>query len=215
MSVGSPSHSNPTDQYTWLPKGTRLWHVYPDGFDCLAFNAKSTNRFALPPPPACAMFYAGDSADCALWESVLRNLVINSAQPQPVDPGLLAGRSIVELEVALDTKILDLRAPYFRKFSSDPALHAELQRLAVVPDAQYAETHAKARALRDEWTDAVGLCWFSRQIGAQRAYVFYRPPHPAGGFRKIQAHSLDTAQGWALIDAALDVVGVKRLGATL
>lgn len=215
MSVGSPTHSYPTDQYTWLKKGTRLWHVYPDSFDCLAFNPKSTNRFALPPPPDCAMFYAADSAACALWESVLRNLVIGSAQLQPVATGLLAGRSIVELEVVLDTKILDLRSPYFRKLGSDPALHAELQRLAIVPEAQYGETHAKARALRDRWGDSAGLCWFSRQIGARSVYVFYRPPHPVVGFRKIKAHSLDTKEGWALIDAALEIVGVKRLGPTM
>lgn len=210
MSVGSPSHPNSTDPYTRLLKGTRLWHVYPDGFDCLAFNPKSTNRFATP---GCEMFYASNSPAGALWEAVLRNLVIDGNQPQHVDPGLVAGKSIVELEVAQEIKLLDLRSPHFRKLSRDPKRHSKWQHLAVVPEALYAETHAEARELRKSWPDATALRWYSRQIGDQAVYVFYRPPHLATSFREINAHALDTTQGWGLIDEALSIVGVKRLGA--
>lgn len=119
MSVGSSTGFTPTSPYTRLPKGTRRWHVFPHRYDSLAFNPSSTNRFATPPPPDCAMFYAASSSAGALWEAVLRNLVIDGAQPQHVDPGLVAGKSIVELEVTQEIKILDLRSPHFRRLSSE------------------------------------------------------------------------------------------------
>lgn len=210
MSAGSQGGADP---YSLLKQGTKLWHVYPQDYGSLAFNEKSKNRFATPPPPDCAMFYAGDSSACALWEAVLRNLVIEDRQPQHIDPDLIKKRSIVELEVTQTTKILDLRSPHFRKLSRDSARHTQWQELAIVPESRYSETHAEARILRANWMDAMGLRWFSRQIGAQSAYVFYRPPHVAGCFREIRSHALDTSEGWNLIDEALRIVGVERLGA--
>ncbi|MBM0107030.1 RES family NAD+ phosphorylase [Steroidobacter sp. S1-65] len=210
MSAGSKGGP---DSYSILPKGTKLWHVYPQSYGSVEFNPKSKNRFATPPPPDCAMFYAGDSSACALWEAVLRNLVIEDSQPQHIDPDVLNKRSIVELEVTQATKILDLRSPHFRKLTSDCARHTQWQELAIVPEPRYPETHAEARILRATWAEAMGLRWFSRQIGAQSTYVFYRPPHASGCFREVRSHALDTPEGWALIDAALRVVGVERLGA--
>ncbi len=214
MSVGSTTSSTLNVDYSLLPKDTKLWHVYPTKYDSLAFNPVSLNRFAAPPPPDCAMFYAGESAACALWEVVLRNLVIDKdGKPVHIDPKLLEGKSIVEVELTEAVKILDLRSPYFRSLSSDPARHSEWQRLAVEPEAQYPQTHAEARRLRAEATAMAGLRWNSRQISQRSAYVFYRPPHLAPAFRKIKSHPLDSPQGWALIDAALWIVRVERLGA--
>jgi hypothetical protein len=160
------------------------------------------------------MFYACDHPVCAIWETTLRNLVIEGPEPQHVDRGLLAGKSIVELEVTQELKILDVRAPYFRRLSDDAKRHAEWLRLAVVSEGQYAETHAEAKALLERYPEATGLRWFSKQHGEQCAYVFYRPPHRAASFREVNSHALDTPEGWVLVDEALRVVGVKRLGAS-
>lgn len=214
MSAGSTTSSKLTAHYTLLPKGTKLWHVYPNKYKSLAFNPVSLNRFSAPPPPDCEMFYAGATASCALWEVVLRNLVIDDdKKPQHIDPKLLEDRSIVEVELTEDLKILDLRSPHFRKLSAHPAQHTEWQRLAIVPDTQYAQTHAEAKRLRAAATAATGLRWNSRQISTQSALVFYRPPHVAAAFREVKAHALDSPEGWMLIDAALQIVGVERLGA--
>ena len=85
MSGGSGVKGDLREHYTPLPAGTVLWHVYPSKYEPRAFNPSSRNRFALVPPPNQAMFYAGDISACALWEAVLRNLVVDDKQPQHVD----------------------------------------------------------------------------------------------------------------------------------
>ncbi len=215
MSGGSGIKDDLREHCTPLPAGAVLWHVYPSIYEPRAFNPKSRNRFAMPPPPDRGMFYAGDSSACALWEAVLRNLVIEDRQPQHIDPGLLAGRSIAQIKLIHEILILDLRAPHFRHLSTDPARHAEWQRLCVVPERDYGQTHAAARELLTAAPRAAGLSWHSRQISAQTAYVFYSPPlKPPAEFELIDTVVLDQPEGWALIDQALKIVDVERLGAT-
>jgi RES domain len=215
MSGGSGINDDLREHCTPLPAGTVLWHVYPSIYEPRAFNPKSRNRFAMPPPPDRGMFYAGDSSACALWEAVLRNLVIEDRQPQHIDPGLLAGRSIAQIKLIHEIPILDLRAPHFRHLSTDPARHAEWQRLCVVPERDYGQTHAAARELLTAAPRAAGLSWHSRQISAQTAYVFYSPPlKPPAEFELIDTVVLDQPEGWALIDQALKIVDVERLGAS-
>jgi hypothetical protein len=215
MSGGSGTKDDLREHYTPLPAGTVLWHVYPSKYEPRAFNPSSRNRFALLPPPDQAMFYAGDSSACALWEAVLRNLVVDDKQPQHVDPALVEGRSIVQLKLLQEIPVLDLRAPHFRNLSAKPARHTEWQRLCIVPEREYSQTHAAARELVTAAPKAAGLSWHSRQIAAQTAYVFYSPPlKPPAEFEVIDTIALDQAAGWALIDQALKIAGVERMGAS-
>jgi hypothetical protein len=214
MSGGSGVKDDLREYYTPLAAGSVLWHVYPSIYEPKTFNPRSRNRFAVPPPPPRQMFYAGDSSDCALWEAVLRNLVIQDRQPQHVDPATVEGRSITQLRLMHETPILDLRAPYFRHLSADSARHAEWQRLCVVPERDYPQTHAAALELLTAAPLAAGLSWHSRQVTAKTAYVFYSPPlDPTAAFEVLDAIALDQPAGWALIDQALEMVGVKRLAA--
>jgi hypothetical protein len=215
MSGGSVVKDDLREHYSLLPAGTVLWHVYPSKYEPRAFNPSSRNRFALVPPPDQAMFYAGDSSACALWEAVLRNLVVDDNQPQHVDPALVEGRSIAQLKLLQEIQILDLRAPHFRKLSTNPAQHTEWQRLCVVPERDYGQTHVAARELLIAAPRAAGLSWHSRQITAKTAYVFYAPPlTPPAEFDVIDSIALDQPAGWALVDQALKIVGVERLGAS-
>jgi hypothetical protein len=215
MSGGSGAKDDLREHYTPLPAGTVLWHVYPSKYEPRAFNLNSRNRFALVPPPEQAMFYAGDSSDCALWEAVLRNLVVDDKQPQHVDPAMVEGRSIVQLRLLQEIPILDLRAPHFRHLSADTVRHTEWQRLCIVPERDYGQTHTAARELVTAAPRATGLSWYSRQITAQTAYVFYSPPLKAAAeFEVVDTIVLGHASGWALIDQALKVVGAKRMGAS-
>jgi RES domain len=214
MSGGSGIRSDLREFYTPLPAGTLLWHVYPSKYDPRAFNPNSRNRFALLPPPERGMFYAGDSSTCALWEAVLRNLVVEDRQPQHIDSALLEGRSITQLKLVQDTPILDLRAPHFRHLSANPARHAEWQRLCVVPERDYGQTHVVAGELMMAAPRAAGLSWHSRQISAQTAYVFYSSPLTSSDFELIDTIALDQPAGWALVDHALRIAGIERLGAT-
>jgi RES domain len=215
MSGGSGIKDDLREHYTPLPAGTVLWHVYPSKYAPRAFNPSSRNRFALVPPPNQAMFYAGDSSACALWEAVLRNLVVDYKQPQHVDPAIVEGRSIAQLKLLQEIPILDLRAPHFRNISANSARHTEWQRLCIMPERDYDQTHAAARELLTVAPRAAGLSWHSRQITAQTAYVFYSPPlKPPAEFEVIDTIVLDQAAGWALIDHALKIVGVERMGAS-
>lgn len=200
------------DHYTPLHAGAVLWHVYPSTYDPRAFNPKSRNRFAVPEPSGRSMFYAGDSSACALWEAVLRNLVVKAHQPQHIDPALLEGRSIARLKLAQEISILDLRAPHFRHLSTSPARHSEWQRLCVVPERDYSETHAAARELLAAAPRAAGLCWHSRQLASQTAYVLYAPPlAPTVVFDALDVIEINQPEGWELVDEALEIMGVERL----
>jgi hypothetical protein len=213
MSGGRGVKDDLREHYTPLPVGTVLWHVYPSKYEPRAFNPGSRNRFALVPPPDYAMLYAGESSACALWEAVLRNLVVDDTQPQHVDPALVEGRSIAQLKLLQEIPILDLRAPHFRHLSANPARHTEWQRLCVVPDRDYGQTHAAARELLTAAPRAAGLSWHSRQIAAHTVYVFYSPPLMAPAeFAVVDTIALEQPAGWALIDQALEIVGVERLG---
>jgi hypothetical protein len=124
-------------------------------------------------------------------------------------------RSIAQLKLSQELPILDLRAPHFRNLSTNSARHTEWQRLCVVPERDYRQTHEAARELLTAAPRAAGLSWHSRQITAQTAYVFYSPPlNPPAEFDGIDAIVLDQPAGWALIDQALKIVGVERLGAS-
>jgi hypothetical protein len=203
------------EHYTPLPAGTLLWHVYPSKFKPHAFNPDSRNRFALVPPPDQAMFYAGDCSACGLWEAILRNLVVDEKQPQHVDPAIVKGRSIAQLKLLQEVLVLDLRSPHFRNLSVSAERHAEWQRLCIVPERHYDLTHVAARELVTAAPRAAGLSWHSRQMSAQTAYVFYTPPlKPPAEFEVIDAIELDRPAGWALIDKALDGVGVERMGSS-
>jgi hypothetical protein len=210
MSAGS---GGIREHYTPLPAGTELWHVYPSKFEPDSFNPGSRNRFALVPPPDQAMFYAGDSSACGLWEAILRNLVLDAKQPQHVDPAIVEGRSIAQLKLLQEVLVLDLRSPHFRKLSTSAEQHTEWQRLCIIPEREYGLTHVAARELVTAAPRAGGLAWHSRQIAAQTAYVFYTPPlKPPAEFEVIDAIELNQPAGWALIDKALKGVGVKRMG---
>lgn len=211
MSAGRGLPSDFRASYTPLPKGTLLWHVYPSKYDARAFNPRSPNRFALVPPSGREMYYAGDSAECALWEAVLRNLVVEPKQPQHVDPAMLEDRSIAQVRLTNPVNILDLRSPHFRRLTQDADSRSEWQRLAVVPESGYGETHNAARELVSAAPLAAGLCWHSRQVGSRTAYVFYCPPLKSSDFDLIEITLL--SDRWDLVDSALKIVGVERLGA--
>ena len=221
MSVGSTGpaagSSGPrviTEHYTVVEADTELWHVYPTARAAREFNPVTRNRFAIPPPPTRGMYYAGESSACALWEAVLRNLVVEAGKKQSVDPDMLEGRSITRIKLTQDVPVLDLRAPHLRALSADKKLHALWQRLAVAHEDDYDQTHAEARALVAAAPKAAGLRWHSRQISTQTAYVFYAPPlAPPLEFEVLEEFELKQRKGWVLIDQALALVKMKRIGA--
>jgi hypothetical protein len=91
-SVGEP--------YDLVNAGTEFWHVYNHAFLPSSFNPCATGRFsARDADPPRAMLYAGTTSDCALWETVLRDVVPQVAPPHDVSIPPVADMLIASLRL--------------------------------------------------------------------------------------------------------------------
>jgi len=151
------------------------------------------------------MYYAGDSSDVVLWETVLRNLVLDGT-PVSIDDKQLAPWSICELELLQDIPVIDLRAPHFRRLSTNPKDHTAWQHLCVVPESEYAATHECAKDLLTRFPDGAALSWPSRQFSSGRVLVLYEPPLHTGVLREAFQYNLRHRRD--LVARALERIGV-------
>ena len=195
--------------YSLLYPGQVLWHVYGDPYAATAFNPASPGRFAArQATPARSMYYAGTTPACALWETVLRNIVAVSPE-QPVELPPLDPLHIARVSLTVECPILDLRAPAIRWLTGADARKLErLQASTVTPD--YSTTHALAAELLAQYGDAHGIRWHSRQFGGESVVLLYSPPAASSALVSHQEYSLRSKIGLALIDDALSPVGLRR-----
>jgi hypothetical protein len=191
-----------------LPVGTELWHVHPSAFGPTAFNPRSENRFAvIGGRRRRAMYYAGETAEVAIWETILRDVVADTNRSVVLYKDQLAGRVLSRVQTISPVKLIDLTMPALRGHAATHAELADWQELQTTPD--YPRTHAAAAALVG--TAKVGaLKWTSKQAGNGAAYVFYDPPS-GSTFKVIEQQSLDVKGGWRWIDAALSQAHIQRI----
>jgi hypothetical protein len=97
--------------------------------------------------------------------------------------------------------VLDLFTPSLNAIAGVAQRREELQFATLRGD--YPATHAIARVLLDEYKQAAGLRWHSRQASKELAAVFYAPPCGPDWFTELDVISLTSADGLALIDAVL------------
>jgi len=199
--------------YDPVRSGTELWHVYKEPYSPTSFNPAATGRFAagLADPPR-AMLYAGDTSDCALWETVLRDIVPQTKPPHAVELPAVAGYRIARVRLKRDVEILDLG-----RFGVRPASGDDIKRrdritvLTTVP--RYTATHKEAAKLLADFPRTGGLLWPSKQTGKDGAYLFYEPPLEENDFEAIESIPLDCPGGMKLIDQALARASMRRLDA--
>lgn len=198
------------DPYTLISaEETELWHVYKSPYLPTSFNPDANGRFAARAAnPSRAMLYAGNSSDCALWETVLRDVVPQPHPPHVVVIPPVAGYHITRLRPKHSTSILDLTPLGVRWPVGDRKRRDRIAVLATVP--KYSATHGEAVRLLTEFPQTAGLSWISRQTG-DIAYVFYEPPLSSDVFEAIERIALDSPRGAQLIDRALARAGMHRL----
>jgi hypothetical protein len=202
-SVGEP--------YDLVKAGTEFWHVYNEAFSPNGFNPCATGRFsARDAGPPRAMLYAGETSNCALWETVLRDVVPQAAPPHGVSIPPVVDMIIASLRLKYDTPILDLGRLGVRWIAgADLKLRDRITVLTTVP--KYTATHREAVRLLAALPQASGFLWPSKQTGQDAAYVFYEPPLTSDAFETLQIIRLDSAGGLNLIDQALARAGMHRI----
>ncbi len=154
------------------------------------------------------MYYAGDSSDVVLWETVLRNLVLDG-KPVSIDNKTLEPWKICEVEVLQEIRVIDLRAPHFRHLSTSATDHTAWQHLCVVPESEYPATHTSATDLLTRFPSGAALSWPSRQFSSGRVLVLYEPPLHSGVLREVFPYDLLDRRD--LVAGALERIGVDLL----
>lgn len=208
-----------------LPAGTLLAHTHRDDpntgeFPFNAFNPYADTRFAgLLATPRRAGYYAGTTPSCALWESDLRHVVGDRHGWVSLHRQQVRHRRLSFIRTTRPLTILDLFASSLAGMVADKAIQHRWMELTTI-DA-HGPTHAPAAALLaqlEAWGRVVdGFAWNSRQCGTADSqpivYAFFEPPASSGDFEKDPdrlSFMLDSALGWAEIDRALALAGLRR-----
>jgi RES domain len=203
-----PSAGEP---YVPVKSGIELWHVYKGPFSPTSFNPFANGRFAVrTADPPRAMFYAGETSDCALWETVLRDVYPQARPPHAVELPPLAGYHIARVRLKRDVRILDLGRLGVRWIAGDDLKRRDrITALTTVP--KYTATHKEAEQLLADFPRAAGLLWPSKQTGEDDAYLFYDPPLASDDFEPVESTPLESPSGMKLIDQALARADMYRL----
>ncbi|MHB8742117.1 MAG: RES domain-containing protein [Sulfuricaulis sp.] len=200
---------------------TGLYEFPPD-----AFFANCPYRFSGKlAAPARAMWYAGGSASCALWETILRDRFPNARGHVDIPPGLIAGRILTPCITTVELNLIELMPGPLRMCAGSQEIFDAWHHLTITPD--HAETHAPAAAVLDAAVAAAppiaidGFVWYSRQAGNADnhplACALFQPP--CGTFFDLDPTrapiNLDhTEEGWRAIDKALAQARMTRRGVT-
>lgn len=208
-----------------LPAGTPLAHTHRDDpdtgqFPFNAFNPYADTRFAgVLAHPRRGGYYAGTTAACALCESDLRHVVGDRNSVVSLHPRQFQHRRLSFIRTTRPLAILDLFPSSLAGMVADKAIQHRWTELTTI-DA-HGPTHAPTAALLaqlDAWhLKADGFAWNSRQCGTADSqpivYAFFAPPAGSGDFEKDPdrlSFMLDSALGWAEIDRALALSGLRR-----
>jgi hypothetical protein len=202
-SVGEP--------YDLAKAGAEFWHVYQQTFSPNSFNPFATGRFsARNADPPRAMLYAGTTSDCALWETILRDVVPQAVPPHGVLIPPVADMRIASLRLKFDAPILDLGRLGVRWIAgADLKLRDRIIALTTV--SKYTATHKEATRLLAALPRASGFLWPSKQTGQDDTYIFFEPPLGSDVFEALQIIHLDSPAGLNLVDQALARAGMHRI----
>jgi hypothetical protein len=136
------------------------------------FNPSSTGNARFSPladtaGPVIPTLYAGTTLDCALMETVFHDVPFVAGPKMWSKATHVAGKVWSQLTLSRGLALIDLSAVPLRK------LGISRKDLIECDGSQYPETRAWARALHDQYPDAEGLTWTSRQADPARALVLF------------------------------------------
>ena len=111
--------------------------------------------------------YAGTTLDCALMETVFHDVPFAAGPKVWSKATHVAGKVYSKLTLSRDLALIDLSAVPLHK------LGISRKELIECDGSQYPETRGWALALHDQYPDAEGLIWTSRQADPARAIMLF------------------------------------------
>ena len=111
--------------------------------------------------------YAGTTLDCALMETVFHDVPFVAGPKSWSKASHVAGKVYSRLTLGRNLALIDLSAVPLHK------LGISRKDLIECDASQYPETRALALALHDQYPNAEGLTWTSRQADPARALVLF------------------------------------------
>lgn len=199
-----------------VPAGA-YWHVYPAAYTPTSSNPGSKARLAWL-DGSHGMFYVGDTAAAALWETALRFASVSRGIVY-TDQKHLQNWMLGRLTLKVDVPVVDLRPPHRRAVVD---AHSDLDAIwdVVLKTPHHEETHDVAPRLMAQ-LDAAGyvagtaIRWHSRQAGTESVILFFEPPMSSAWWshEASDIYRLDEPAGQDQIRIALSKQGLAWIGA--
>ncbi|WP_225032060.1 RES domain-containing protein [Paraburkholderia sp. XV] len=197
-------------------KAGAYWHVYPAAYPATASNPNSKARLAWRDGHH-GMFYAGDTAAAALWETALRFAEVRKGSVY-TDHQHLQNWMLARLTLKQDVSVIDLRPPHRRAVVD---AHSDLDAMwdVALKTPHHEETHGVAARLMSQLVGAgydagTALRWHSRQAGTESVILFFEPPMEAAwwAYGDQDIYRLDEPEGQEQIRIALSTQGLAWIG---
>ena len=157
-----------------LAKGTRLSRVHSSQFTGAQFNPTLADshwgggRFDATEADPYGYLYAGSDDECAVCETLLRDLPLVPARGRLLPRRAIAGRVLSRLILTAEVPLISLCD------GKDLARCGQGDKwLVSCPSSEYAFTRRWAQAIREWALEAEGLVWLSRRDPSKRAYIFF------------------------------------------
>lgn len=171
MHIKAPSSKLDATLITW-GNGETLFRVHPDIYGSLQFNPSSRGNARFSPlidsdGTVIPTIYAGTTLDCALMETVFHDVPFTAGPKIWSKTTHVAGKVYSQLTLSRDLILIDLSAVPLHK------LGIPRKELIECDGSHYPETRAWALALHDQYPDAEGLLWTSRQADPARALILF------------------------------------------
>jgi hypothetical protein len=164
-----------------LPAGTRLSRVHQASWPPTNFNATLADmhwgggRFDATEEDEYAYLYAGDDDGCAVSESLLRDLPVESSGGRFLPRGAVEGRVLSWLVTSREIVLVRLID------GEDLAAVGQDTWLVQCPSGEYGFTRRWAHAIRRWAPWGEGSVWRSRREPSSMAYVLFRDRLEASG----------------------------------
>jgi len=152
--------------------GETLFRVHPEIYGSLQFNPSPHGSARFSPLVDAAgsvipTIYAGTTLDCALMETVFHDVPFTDGQKNWSKATHVAGKVYSKLALLRNLALIDLSAVPLH------TLGISRKDLIECDGSLYSETRAWALALHDQYPDAEGLRWTSRQDDTALALVLF------------------------------------------
>ncbi len=188
-----------------LARGSRLFRIHSRTFGPTDFNPTAAaspfrgGRFdSVDGSFAC--FYAGQDADVAVAETLLRDLTADGG-PRLLPFSALRGRMLSTIAVRADTELTSLHGAGLQQIGQDSWL--------TKCDAhEYPQTRHWALAIRSWPPRTAGFVWRSKRDDDRFAYVLFEDRTPRGALAPLATVPLDAGVGLVAVRRSLARYGV-------